>query len=71
MDYEASWRCENFPDSCNFEKVSHETIERLELDANEEVMEGPRNKLVDGESGIFVIVDNNYLLIVSFYFHQK
>ena len=54
LNYEASWRCENFPDSCNFEKVSRETIERLEADTNEEIMEGPGNKLEDGKSGNYV-----------------
>ena len=51
MNYEASWRCENFPDSCNFEKVSRETIERLETDNDEEIMEGPQVNVEDGKLG--------------------
>ena len=52
LKYDATWKCENYPDNCNFEPVSSETIERLELAADEEIMKGPRHKSLDGKLGI-------------------
>lgn len=42
--------------------MSRETIERLEADTNEEIMEGPGNKLEDGKSGNYVATPCQYVL---------
>ena len=44
LNYDACWRCENYPNNCDFEPVSCEMIKEMEDAADAEIMKGPKQK---------------------------
>ena len=52
LNYDAFWKCENFPENCSFAPVSSKAIARIEEEADKEIIEGPIMKRKDSEQGI-------------------
>ena len=44
LNYDACWRCENYPNNCEFQPVSCEMIKEMEDAADAEIMKGPKQK---------------------------
>ena len=52
LNYDARWKCENYPENCSFEPVSSKAILELELASDEEIMLGPKRNIENGKEGI-------------------
>ena len=51
LEYDADWKCENFPSSCNFPPIPSKTIEWVETMIEKRIAQGPRYKLVNQNKG--------------------
>ena len=67
LNYDAFWKCENFPENCSFAPVSSEAIARIENEADKEIIEGPIMKTKDSEQGISFLIkigEKNFNIIL-------
>ena len=56
LNYDAFWKCENFPENCSFAPVSSHVIASLEDQADKEIIEGPVVKKDDLDQSMSISI---------------
>ena len=54
LNYDACWKCKNYPEKCTFGPIATKVIAKIEDDADKEILEGPITKNKDSEQGRIV-----------------